>query len=327
MSGLILLIIIQIISLKKLNVIFIQFTWPRVKINFLSKIGSLVFVALLSQIYMLYEKIVFAGISPGLISAFQYGRSLHDIPYFLFVTALQTSLWPAYLEAVNQDKIGHIYEMTVKKIKWLILFFIWITIMIIFFSKSVLFLLYFRGAFGIESLELTSICLRAIILGLLPLGILSILARALYALKAIKWISLSGIAGVIVGSLFLYVADKIGSINLAIHHFVGSQIAIFLVVGIGFLKFTKKIYSLSFWTHFITWCLRVIFGLSVILFIYPFPEFEISNKLNVLWDVVFHGINSTIILIAVWFLVGIITKGQITRLNKELSLIYNKVKK
>jgi len=327
LTGLVLLIILQIISLKRLGVDFLQLTWPRVEMNFLGKIGGLVFVALINQVYMLYERVVFAGLSPGLISAFQYGRSLHDIPNLLFVIALQTSLWPAYLEAVNQGQMGQIYEMTVKKIKWLILFFIWITLMGSFFSESILYLLYFRGAFGTESLELTSMSLKAIILGLLPLGILTILGRALYAYKAIKWISISGIAGVLVGSIFLVIADSKGSIDWAIHHFFACQLAILSVVGIGFLKFTEKINSINFWALFFMWGLRAGVGVIGVAWIYPFPVFEMSSKWNVFWDLVFHGLNSTIILAVIWLLVGILNKGQIKRIGNELSLMKIKLRK
>ena len=319
LTGLVLLIILQIISLKRLGVNFLQMTWPRVKMNFLGKIGGLVFVALVNQVYLLYERVVFAGLSPGLISAFQYGRSIHDIPNFLFVFALQTSLWPAYLEAVNQGQMGQIYEMTVKKIKWLILFFIWITLFVWYFSKNTLYLLYFRGAFGTESLELTSMSLKAIILGLLPLGILTILVRALYAFKAINWISISGIMGALVGTIFLIIADRKGSIDWAIYHFFACQLAALLLVGVGFLKFTEKIYLKIFWKRFFMWGFRVSVGIIVVAWIYPFPVFEMSSKWNVLLDLVFHGLNSTILLVGIWFLVGILKKSQIKRIGNELS--------
>ena len=63
---------------------------------------------------LLYERIIFSGLSSGLISAYQYSRSLHDIPYFLIVMTIQTSLWPAFLEAVNSGNTDQIYQMTVK---------------------------------------------------------------------------------------------------------------------------------------------------------------------------------------------------------------------
>ena len=94
--------------------------------------------------------------------------------------------------------------MTVKKLKLLIIIFLLISVQIYFFSDYILYLLFYRGAFGIDSLNLTSITLKVVIIGLLPLSILTLLGRALYAFKAIKWISLSGIFGTIVGLMFSY---------------------------------------------------------------------------------------------------------------------------
>ena len=121
-TGLFFLIIIQLIDLNKNKIIFF-FRLPKIKINFLKKISGLIFVALISQLYLLYERMIFSGLSSGLISAYQYSKSLHDIPYFLIVMTIQTSLWPAFLEAVNLGNTDQIYQMTVKKLKLLFIIF------------------------------------------------------------------------------------------------------------------------------------------------------------------------------------------------------------
>ena len=169
-------------------------------------------------------------------------------------------------------------------------------------------------AFGPHSLNLTSISFQAIILGLLPLGILTVLGRALYAFKAINWISISGMFGVFTGSCVLIIAEHIGSIFLAIHHFALSQFATLLIVGIGFLIFTKKIYLKTFWRNYLFWKFRVLTGISIVYFFYPLPEFKITNKMDVLFNLIFNISVSSICLIFIWFIFGILKLDKLKKM-------------
>jgi len=271
---------------------------------------------------LLYERIIFSGLSSGLISAYQYSRSLHDIPYFLIVMTIQTSLWPAFLEAVNSGNTDQIYQMTVKKLKLLFIIFLLISVQIYFFSEYILYLLFYRGAFGIDSLNLTSITLKVVIIGLLPLSILTLLGRALYAFKAIKWISLSGIFGTIVGLMFLYLGHYKQDIDWALYHFPASQISILFITGLGFLYYTKKIKSYKFWKSLILWFFKISCVFSIILSLYPFPDFDFKDKWELFFEILIHATSSSSLIFIMLFCFGIINFKQSIKKFKSIKFIH-----
>ena len=54
---------------------------PRTSFVLFKKIIILVLFSLFTHLYLIYERNVFMSLKPGLISAYQYSRSLHDIPF------------------------------------------------------------------------------------------------------------------------------------------------------------------------------------------------------------------------------------------------------
>ena len=195
--------------------------------------------------------------------------------------------------------------MTVKKFKLLFIILLIISVQIYFFSEYILYLLFYRGAFGIDSLNLTSIALKVIIIGLLPLSILTLLGRALYAFKAIKWISLSGIFGTIVGLMF-YIWVTIKGHCLGSLSFSCKSNKYFIYNRIRFLYYTKKIQSYKFWKSLILWFSKILFVFSVVLTLYPFPDFDFKDKWELFFEILIHGTSSSSIIFIMLFCFGII---------------------
>ena len=234
-------------GLKEIKITFNIFAFPKVSKISLKNFSILFFPGTIGFLYVVYERIVFNDISSGLISSFQYAKSLHDIPQNLIILVITSSLWPLYIDNINKNKGDHIYEMTKNKIFLILLLFSLSTILIYLSAQEIIYLFFFRGSFDDSSLQITYVCLKSVILCLIPIGINTILMRAIYSFGGIKTISLSLFLGNISSILVLYYASIIQSITLATYNLFINSIVSSIFIALSFLKFTKKLYSFHFW--------------------------------------------------------------------------------
>ena len=225
------------------------------------------------------------SLKPGLISAYQYSRSLHDIPFYIFIVTFQISIWPVFLKNNNSTNKVYLYEVTKKKIKYLILILIIISLLFWFNSHYIIYLVYFRGEFDIESLLLTAMSLKAIAFALVPTGVLTLLSKALFILDQSKMVAYSGLFGAIFGATTLYLASLYDSIKIAVQHFVICQLSISLFIGISFLIYTNT-FNFKYLSRIFYWFFRLLTAVVIFIFIYPENDFQFNDFINIFYDFV-----------------------------------------
>jgi len=317
-SGSILICIFQIWALKEIKITINIFAFPKVSKISLKKFSILFFPGTIGFLYVVYERIVFNDISSGLISSFQYAKSLHDIPQNLIILVITSSLWPLYIDNINKNKGDHIYEMTKNKISLVLLLFSLSTILIYLSAQEIIYLFYFRGSFDDSSLQITYICLKSVILCLIPIGINTILMRAVYSFGGIKIISLSLFLGNISSILVLYYASIIQSITLATYNLLINSIVTSFFIAISFLKFTKKLYSFHFWKKLLIWLFKLVLGIIIVVSSYQFPKFEYIAKTDVFIILIKNYFLITLYLISLWLLFGVIKFKHLIDLKNEI---------
>ena len=318
-SGSILIFIFQIWALKEIKITFNIFAFPKVSKISLKNFSILFFPGTIGFLYVVYERIVFNDISSGLISSFQYAKSLHDIPQNLIILVIASSLWPLYIDNINKNKGDHIYEMTKNKIFFNIIIFIVNNINLFICSRNHL-PFFFRGSFDDSSLQITYVCLKSVILCLIPIGINTILMRAVYSFGGIKTISLSLFLGNISSILVLYYASIIQSITLATYNLFINSIVASIFIALSFLKFTKKLYSFHFWKKLLIWLFKLVLGIIIVVLSYQFPKFEYISKIDIFILIIKNYFLITLYLLSLWLLFGVIKLKHLIHLKNE---IYN----
>ena len=317
-SGSILIFIFQIWALKEIKITFNIFAFPKVSKISLKNFSILFFPGTIGFLYVVYEKIVFNDISSGLISSFQYAKSLHDIPQNLIILVIASSLWPLYIDNINKNKGDHIYEMTKNKIFLILLLFSLSTILIYLSAQEIIYLFFFRGSFDDSSLQITYVCLKSVILCLIPIGINTILMRAVYSFGGIKTISLSLFLGNISSILVLYYASIIQSITLATYNLFINSIVASIFIALSFLKFTKKLYSFHFWKKLLIWLFKLVLGIIIVVSSYQFPKFEYIAKIDIFIILIKNYFLITLYLLSLWWLFGVIKLKHLIHLKNEI---------
>ena len=183
----------------------------------------------------------------------------------------------------NSTNKVYLYEVTKKKIKYLILILIIISLLFWFNSHYIIYLVYFRGEFDIESLLLTAMSLKAIAFALVPTGVLTLLSKALFILDQSKMVAYSGLFGAIFGTTTLYIASLYDSINIAVQHFVICQLSISLFIGISFLIYTNT-FNFKYLSRIIYWFIRLLTAVIIFIYFYPENEFHFNDFINIFYD-------------------------------------------
>ena len=210
-------------------------------------------------------------LTAGSISYLYYANRLFQLPFALFAIATSSVLFPKitkYLHTGEEEKAKEI----MKKIFWILFYaLVLATVVGIFSSKEIIYLLFQRGAFNEKDTLITSQVLIMYMLGLIPFGLNKLFSSYLYAthkhLKAAKFAAVS--LGVnIVFSLLLVFPMKV--LGLALASSIGGAVLFFLTLKeFGykeFLSFFEKKYILGMiLVIFASIILAVIFNKTVYL--------------------------------------------------------------
>ncbi|MBT8607863.1 hypothetical protein G6656_06175 [Polynucleobacter paneuropaeus] len=227
---------------------------------------TLLMSALATQLYLLYEKAVFADFGPGIISSFQYGVSLTNVVIAILAGSLASVFWPRFMEYVQQDDFNSLYKEVALAIKISLIALGGVCSFAYLCASPIVSIIFVRGAFNQDAALKTAEMLQATIFTALPIAIITLLGRVLISLKSSKAIMLVGLSIAISGAITLRFAYQIDSINLAIHHWLVANLigCIVSILAFGWLiKLRFSDYLSDAW-----WVVRFIISLTCVMFLW-----------------------------------------------------------
>ena len=188
--------------------------------------GAFLFVSLGAQLYGVIEKLAFANMQSGLVSAFQYAVTLSNGFFSLFGAVSAVALFPSFL--VSGAKCDHqdMAQLLSKACHWLIFLTAGVSTATCFFSDEIVHLLFLRGQFSAESAVLTANALQLAVFTTIPLSLMALFSRALLSLQHESGLGFALIGGVIVltGIADIAVALFFGSKTILMAHWLLSNL-------------------------------------------------------------------------------------------------------
>lgn len=283
------LFLLQLKELRTCGLRYQLFSIPKTNRKTKQVVSALLLGYAFSQVYIIYERNVFSFFGEGIIAGYQYAQSLGQIPQNIFVVALSAVLWTKFLKYSSEKNLKDLQALTILVCKRLTFLLTFCSFFLAFFSKELIYFFYFRGAFNLDSLNLTSKCLIAVSLSLAPFGVYTLLTRLLITLQHTKKIILVGLINVLAGFGILLLSRYLNWMELSVYHFftnvfVGSIISILFVI-----KATNIQLNVQRVSRFFLWCIKlsILFG---VLYFYPKPSFEVTDKVTIFFQLGFHFI-------------------------------------
>lgn len=122
----------------------------------------------------------------GSITILNYGFLLINVPVLFFSESIMTALFPHFTKNAANNETEHIKNRIIKAIHVLLFILIPVMIMFLIFSHEIIYYLFERGAFTADATNVVSDVFFFFAAGLIPLGLMSLLATTLNAIKKVK---------------------------------------------------------------------------------------------------------------------------------------------
>lgn len=196
-----------------------------------------------NEVNVIVDKTIASGISVGGISALKYSGHLTVFINTLFVMPLVTVLYPKISELAVSLRTDDLKKHVAECVTLINLIVIPATFGLILFSEPIIRLLYGRGAFGVESIALTSGALAFYSVGMAGIAYREILSRVFYSYQDTKTPMInSGISVLLNIALILILSPFMGINGLAL----ATSISAIVCAVLLHLNLRKKIGSFGF---------------------------------------------------------------------------------
>ena len=191
-----------------------------------------------NQINVLVDRILASGIAVGGISALNYANRLNGFVQGLFVASISSVMYPMISKMAAENNIKGLKASISEAISVINLLVIPATIGAMIFSKEIVTLLFGRGAFTPEAIDMTANALFYYSIGMIAFGLRDILSRAFYALQDTKTPMINAAIAVVINII----------LNLALSRYLGigglalaTSIATIVGTLLFFVTLRKKI--------------------------------------------------------------------------------------
>lgn len=287
-SGQIAILMVQIYKLLKNRFRYLPFTLPAIEAGYIKLFGALLLAHISSQIYTIIEKNTLTTFGNGVVSSYQYGFSLTQVPQMVFITSLSIVLWPEILDAIHKSDFDIMWRHVAMGLKLLAVILGFVMAVCVLFSEHIVYFLFYRGAFDIQSLEMTSHCFRITVFSLFPAGFTVLLNRVFISLKSIRSLMAIGICASCAGTITILVGRWSNRLDVVLLHLLISS-SVGLITTVFLLRRIKSngiSQVISFKSLVWITCLCIII-ISLCCF-YPAPQFKLISKWHIAIEIIPH---------------------------------------
>ncbi len=181
--------------------------------------GALLLAFGASQLYVVFERNTFTSFGEGVVSAYQYGAALSQVPQMVLVGTLATAMWPRALEAARNQDARATTSLLAESFALLVPLLAFLSVFAHVFAKPLIYVLFFRGAFDERSLDLTTQAFSIYVLALPLLAVSTVVGRVLVSYQAARQLAVIGIGSAVAGCVVLVIGRASGSLTTAFFHF------------------------------------------------------------------------------------------------------------
>lgn len=204
---------------------------------------SLVLGVSVNQINILVDRNIASNIVIGGISVLNYANRINDFVQGVFITTVLLMVFPMLSEAASKKDKNELINTTIKTVNSTTLLVIPSMIGIMFLSRPIVSVLFGRGEFNINAIQMTSSALFFYSLGIVGVGLREVFSKVFYALQDTKTPVINAGIGMVLNIVLNIILSKyIGLDGLALATSISALVTSILL----YLSFRKRIGSLGF---------------------------------------------------------------------------------
>ncbi|UTH15985.1 murein biosynthesis integral membrane protein MurJ [Macrococcus epidermidis] len=252
----------------------------------------------------------------GGISIINYSNRINTLLHGVVALTIANMCYPIFAKHANNENYKSLNEINYKVLRNLTIILVPITIYLMFFSNSIVDILYARGSFTTSDEVLTSTVMQMYILGVLPIAYREIISRLFYSFNNTKAPFISAVIGVLTNIILnVVLSNLLGLKGLAL----ASSIAA-IVTTLFLCIFLKKKHSEILFTD-INKMLVKFFPIIILILIELFTLQEVLFKYKLL------GVIINILLATILYLIllAVFKVIKLSEFNEKINTL-NKMK-
>lgn len=162
---------------------------PQVKLDDqgVRRIGELIWPVVIqmgvTQSYVFIERRLVSDLITGSLASLNFAKKLMNVPFNLFVTAINTAVFPSMSQMAAKKDYEGLAETMVFGINLISLFTLPAAVGLFVLSTPIVQLLFEHGAFNARSTAMTAFALEFYVIGLFGQGAFNVLNRTFYSLQ------------------------------------------------------------------------------------------------------------------------------------------------
>ncbi|WP_294348412.1 murein biosynthesis integral membrane protein MurJ [uncultured Clostridium sp.] len=170
-----------------------------------------------NSLNMVVDKNIASGLGDGIVSTLDNAQLLITFVNTIFTTAITTVIYPTLVNRINEGKNEEFIKVLSQTIVYLAIFLIPVTVGLFIYGKEVVELVYLRGKFTVEAVNLTTLALIGYSVGLFFIGVRDVLNSTLFSMGKTKITALNGTIGVVINIfLSIILSKKFGIIGISL---------------------------------------------------------------------------------------------------------------
>lgn len=167
----------------------------------------------MDQINLIIDRSIASNIMQGGISALSYSNKLIIFIQSILIVSLITVVFPKISSMVSVNKFKEFNSTIYKFIEIFYVIIFPVTLLLIFYSKSIIEILYGRGEFDSYAVEITFPTLSLYGIGLIGIALRELLSKAFFALHDTKTPVLNAVIGMILNIILNLILSNYMGIN------------------------------------------------------------------------------------------------------------------
>ena len=239
LANFIYLVILVFLCIKK-NLKY-QLVLKKEEIRIFSKILiPIFFSSVITDINSMIDKIFASNSGTGIVSTLSYATNIKTVT-LIIAAGFLTVLFPKISKKIVERDFINFKKIIKKSLLIILIIYIPITIFFITFSVNIVKIVYYRGAFDLDSLNKTSICLQMYVIGVTGISIRDLYIKALYCLEKGRFVIGISIISVAINTLLnIMLFRRLGYVGLPL----ATSLSVWIVILILIYYYKKNIKEL-----------------------------------------------------------------------------------
>ena len=201
------------------------------------------------QINQIVDKSITSGLGEGAASALSYCHTLEQFVTNIMIVNIGNVMFANFAEFVAKKEDQNIIGSLSKAINLLIVILTAISVITIFSAKDIVSIVYYRGSFTQNAVNLTSLALIGYAISFVCVAVRDLSVKSLYAFKDTKSPMISCIICIAINIFFSILLSKfIGILGVSI----ATSISAFVGMILNARSVKKHLGSYKYFDHFIT---------------------------------------------------------------------------